>query len=745
MFYLNRTGAPEGPFEESKIVAMIASGEVSHANICFVGHSQWAPLGSHPPFAQALAARNAPPPAAAQGQGYGAPAPAYAPLPAAGHGGHGYGAPQAAPAGYGPPHAPAAGYGAPQAAPAQGAPQTASGTYGAPAISQGRNRPASGGGGRMILILAIVGIVGLFLVGTAVGAYMLFFGGGAPEVAASVPRDTEVFVEIPSFKKSILDIKDVQFIETSARDDKKVIQDAVSAVSRAFELSETDAQNLMLAAESGGFGLRKVTGNTEAVVVLGFQRSGPVDTLIQSRRFSAGGAFASGGKKLFLAKKEVADKATSDMAFRALSELEVSGQRDILVWFAEQKLLVFGSEPMVSDTAKVIESGAPPLKDNPNFETARKNFSDDSRLVGFVDPSVLASVTDRSAREIIDGYFKPAGPMTASVRVKSAGFLMSVVGRFMGTKLPKSSTYEPAIKLTLSDRLPAETFAYAAFSTKSKMAGAEVEKLLLDQIATADPGSRTEIERGLRQAEELLGVKVQKLYDSLGEQAAVAVLGPGDFAFEQIQSPEGMARFALVYVQQLKDEGALKSVAQTLKSKVLPSVREANVRDDGTGGLVVTPRDAPLPVSLRAKFLDRHLFVALGNNALLDRAEAAFTRSERTLKDDAAHKSALAVLPEASHLVVWIDTGRTADTILKSPLVKAMIEAGGIQMSNFKLTGPERVTTALAARAEAENETWTYHVDALNMHAIAPLASGAALMSGGRALGAQPGLAPGLP
>src|SRR6478735_5522590 len=118
MFYLNRGGAPEGPYEEARIVQMIQAGELTQAGVCPVGQNQWWQLDQVPAFAQALAQRAAaptgygPPPPQQYGQpqqsGYGAapqqsgyggppPQPAYAPSPTAA----GYGPGPTAP-GYGP-------------------------------------------------------------------------------------------------------------------------------------------------------------------------------------------------------------------------------------------------------------------------------------------------------------------------------------------------------------------------------------------------------------------------------------------------------------------------------------------------------------------------------------------------------------------------------------------------------------------------------------------------------------------
>src|SRR3954465_3281642 len=74
MFYLNRGGAPEGPFEEARIVSMIQSGELTQGGVCPVGQNQWWQLNQVPAFAQALAQRGAAPAGYGPPGGYGAPA-----------------------------------------------------------------------------------------------------------------------------------------------------------------------------------------------------------------------------------------------------------------------------------------------------------------------------------------------------------------------------------------------------------------------------------------------------------------------------------------------------------------------------------------------------------------------------------------------------------------------------------------------------------------------------------------------
>lgn len=169
-----------------------------------------------------------------------------------------------------------------------------------------------------------------------------------------------------------------------------------------------------------------------------------------------------------------------------------------------------------------------------------------------------------------------------------------------------------------------------------------------------------------------------------------------------------------------------------MKQKLLPGVREVTLTEDGPG-FALAPRGTPLPISLRVKFFDKHLFVTAGSNALCDRAEAAFSKGDRTLKGDAAHQASLTALPDAVHFRLWIDSGRVLSVLLENPLLKARLVEQGMALDKITLSGPNRVVSALSVRSEVQTEIWTYRVDALNFQALAPLSAGAAVFAGGLA------------
>ena len=728
MYYLSRGAAPEGPFEEGRLVHMIQSGEVTQGGICPVGQNQWLSLDAVPSFAQALAMRASPPPHGTA-PGYGAP-------PTPNHPQQ-YGQPPAAAAGYGQPPGPT-GYGQPpgpagygQQPPAQAAYGAAAPAYGAPAGygSPGAEPPKKS---RAMLFAAIGGGAVLLIVGIAVAAYALIFSsGGAANIAKSLPKDCEFLIEVPSARKLVSDMHDVQFLDTTLRDDKKVFDDSADALSKAFDISTADALTLLASSETFGIAGRKLSTNPEVVIALGMKLASPVETLLKSPRFASAGTLGKSGKRYTLTSKPevsgtgVAVKALSNAQFRV-------GGKEALVWFPDAKLLVMGSELLVTDLAQVVESGADAITENPSYQAAGKNFESGARVTAFLDPNVFLTIADPRVKELVDGYFKPAGPLTASLQVKPAGFVTSHTGRFSGAKLPRSTAYEGPQALDLAQRLPLETFAYIAFSTHTKLTGAETEKQLFDQVSSVEPTARAQIEQGLRQLEAMLGVTAVKLVDGVGGQSVLGVSAAAGTSLDSLSlgAPLAASHFNVTWVVELKDEAEFKKLSAQLKTKLLPNFREVAVAPDGDG-FTLTARGLPLPVSARVKFLDKHLLVTAGGNSLCDRAEAAFSKGERTLKDDAAHKSALGALPSKQHFLMWIDSGRIGDTLVKDARVHAQLNESGMSIDKVLLTGDQRVTSALAMSGEVKDDMWTYHLDTLNMQALAPLGAYGSMLGGG--------------
>ena len=737
-FYLNRTGSAEGPLAEQQIVAMIQRGEVTQANICAVGQNQWQPIASHPAFAAALAQRGgggaygaapqqqaygAPPQQQQPQQGYGAPpqqqpqqaygaaptAPGYGPAPAPGPTAPGYGPPQGQPGAYGAAPAPG-GYGATPYAPAQGA----------------QAAPKKGKGG----LIAIIGILAVLVIGGgAAAAYFMFLGGRGPEIAAALPRDTELYFEIPNIKRLALDVHGLKFVDEKNADEKKLIDDTTQAMSEAFDLSKEDARDLMFSVSSMGMGARKLDKESEGAFLVGFDDTDAVEKLLASKRFSTAGTFGEAGKKYQLDEKKVEGTPPKDPTKAALFAMELKGTRSVLVWFPKKKLVVAGSEALVADIGKVLEQDAASLKKNETFEKGSKDFASDARAVALFDPSIVLSNASASDKEIFDGFFKSAGPITGSVSMKDAGAVFDVTARFSGNKYPKAGAGKP-LKLDAAKRLPAETFAYMAFTPKPNMTGADVEKQLLENLTALDKDNAVRTEQQLREMERAMGVTFTKLVDSIGEQSVIGFAAPDTFTVDPTKGDKQMMDMAAFAVIKLGDETPLKTVLGKLKEQFGPMIeREAVLKEEGGGYIITSKNPEQLPISVQAKFIDKQLVLGFGNTGLVDKGVKAIASGTGTLESNGAHKAALASLPAESHLMMWIDAGRIGDTLQRSPLLKKQIDESGFDVSKLKFTGDQRITTAISVDAKSEGDVWTFRLHALNAPALATVGGAMAMIS----------------
>lgn len=729
MFYLNRSGTPEGPFSEAQILALIQSGGLVHASICPVGHQQWLPLTQHPPFAQALAhaqssvhahaggtAPGGPPP------GYGPPTPAYGPPPA-------YGAPrqhpQHAPQQYAQP--------APQAQPAQHPPHVPV-------------KKKSGGKGGLL-----IGLFASFLLlagGAAAAIYFFFLGGRAPDIAGAVPRDTEILVEVPNVKRLGLDALGMDFLEPAAADEQKNVEELTQAFAKAFDIPQEDAIDFLVAADSAGVASRVTKKEASGVaVILGFARSGAVEGLLASKRFREVGSIGAGGKRYQLDRKAGAAPPVSEPVAHGLSNLEVR-ERPLLAWFPDARLLIAGDEPFVTASAKVFEEEAPSLADETRYSDVRDALGDDARIRAYVDlPSLTADLAARE-RDLVDGYLKAQGPLSAAARFKDPGIVLELNAELSGAKYP--ARIPPPIALDLAGRLPKETLAYAAFSSKSPLSGVQLRVELLNQMRALSPESAAAAEQQLAELEKTFGTTVDALADATGDQVAFGVAMPETFVVDPLRGEQNLTALCAFAIVALKSEPPYRALLTQLKTQLGPAAAMYDIVEDAAG-ITLRPKLGLVPIGGFARFNNGYLVVAAGAPELTERVFKAFSAKDGTLSGSAAHQAAMGVLPEKSQFVVFLDAGRLGASIMDSPLVKIQLSGTGVDLSKFKLRGDQRITAALAGNVEiGSDKVWTWRVVALNAPALG--AFGAASVLGMRTTltppqvpALPPGIAPGQP
>jgi hypothetical protein len=183
---------------------------------------------------------------------------------------------------------------------------------------------------------------------------------------------------------------------------------------------------------------------------------------------------------------------------------------------------------------------------------------------------------------------------------------------------------------------------------------------------------------------------------------------------------------------QLKDEVPLKTVLAKLKEQFGEAAERQATLTEAGGGYVLASKVPEMPVSLHAKFINKQLVLALGNNDLVAKGLTSITSGTGSLEGNGAYKAALASLPAEAHMMMWIDAGRIGDTFLRSPLLKKAIDESGVDLSKLKFTGDERVTAAISLDAQSEGDVWTFRLHALNPPALGMIGGGMALVSAAR-------------
>ena len=213
----------------------------------------------------------------------------------------------------------------------------------------------------------------------------------------------------------------------------------------------------------------------------------------------------------------------------------------------------------------MIETGAASVQTNPSFQTASKDFDSSARVTAFLDPTVFSNIEDAKVKEFVDSYFKPAGPMTGTLVVKPAGFVTSLTGRIIGSKLPKASELRSAGRVAVTEPLacrPRRSSLRRVSNRNEVERRRSAESCCWTSSGPPIHARSAKSNRGLLQMEQALGVSLAKLVDGLGTEAVLAMARaqrcrPGSKA----SSPKGRrqaAKFNVTWVQQLKDDTEYK-------------------------------------------------------------------------------------------------------------------------------------------------------------------------------------------
>jgi hypothetical protein len=710
MWYLNRSGNPEGPLSEAQIIEMIQFGGLREAHVCPAGGQSWMPLNAHPAFAHAM--------------GGVAPtmmsSPHVAPQP--------YGAPVQAQ------QAPSSPYGAPQGPQAGAQPAYGFGQAPQAAYVQGQNMgppqgmPAQAKKSKLPLVLGLGGAL-VAVGGISTGAYFALRSSG-PSLAKSMPANTQVYLEATGFKESLQAIKRMNFIDGSKFDDVRSLEDAKVGFQKAFDLSSTDASIVALGMKgAGGGGWNIGRGRGEAVFLISWDSATSAKILLSSKRFSSEGLVGSGTFYKVVRRDVPYDQMSSMTAFeKSLSQLATSGKTK-LAWFDKAKVMAIGDEASLRDIGAVVDGTSPSLAKSDLYGEAKKSFVPDAQTIGFADPMVMRE----TSREAYDKYFAGSGPMALSAKAQAEGLRITFSGSLGGAEIQKQKDafiFETA-KLELGRTLPQETVAFLDMSTKVAKRGKEGRALLIRALSQNATDGGASMQQEIERAEKELGIDIGDVLSAVGEEGVIAIAARAGFTYNP-KVQVSWKDFAVVYEQKLEDEAAAKKIMTALRGKAVEAKAPVKITIQGDNFTSEPASDASFIPRVDVKYIKKKLFVVLGSQALAERVYAA-SEGTATLGDDAAFKT-VSSKTEAKNLLLWVDTGKAAQVFLDAEsTTKTEVTKLGVPVDAFFLTGEKRVTSTLGMTTELKGDKLTFSLDSLNLPMAGAMIAGASMLRLGSA------------
>lgn len=583
--------------------------------------------------------------------------------------------------------------------------------------------PKSGGAGKWIALIAIV----LLIAGVA-GAAVVYFvvvRKPAPHLAQYVPKNTSVYIEIPSFQHSLVSAAQMKSLDSSHVDDKLMTQETAIAFMRAFTLTQDDARAIVTGFDASAVAVRDTNHLPQGAFIVTFSKTGGVDKLLTSPRFTDPTPFVGGGVKYTLEPRSPADVSpNASVIEKGLSEMTTHGHHatsDDLVWFAKKKMLVYGDDAIVTDIASVIDGSADSLEKSDAYKTAKHTFESGSDVAFFFDTHDFDDAKDPTSKKLLEGYLKNRDPMTGAIKLVKSGVMMDVHATLTGTYVPPDDSAKPA--MTIQHRLPTDTVAYMAMSTKTKLTSAQVHAMLMKNVADSDPATAKSLADGITSMETSMGFKLDDLLDMIGDETALAFMLDPTFKLDTSDGiADELAKIGVVYVLAVKDDAKAKMILAKIHALLdTPDVAKLAKMTTTPDGFTLDPETTatyPIP-NMTLKYDGKQIVVVIASPALTTRAIAAITAGKDTLKSNPAHELALSDMPKDASFYMWLDTGRITSLMLDGAThVSRHAVSSALPLDAIRLTGPDRVTSALAVRSTTKGGVWTVDVDSLNMPAL---------------------------
>jgi hypothetical protein len=580
----------------------------------------------------------------------------------------------------------------------------------------------------MGLVIALVagGLLLLFAGIAAAAVYFLVFAKPAPHLAKYVPKTTSVYVELPGVKRSLISSATMKPLDPARVDEKQMMEDTITAFSNSFSLSQEEAKRVVDGLDAAAFAARDTNNKGKAVMLLSFSSATAADTLLKSRRFTDDGSYGTDGERFKLDPKAPTGRTSHNLLEQALDDMSATGKKEPVVWFKKKKLVAFGDDEMVADVDSVLGGGSESLEKSDAYRKAKSNFESGSDVAFFFDTHDLDDAKGADAQKMLDGYLRNRDPITGAIKLVKAGIMMDVHATLSGGAMPPEDLIAHAPKLAFPHKLPGDTIAYMAYSTKTKMKGAAVVSTMLDRIADNDPRMAKDAKDGLDAMNKALGFTFEDVVDMTGDEMAFGVLLDPTFKLDTTNGiTDELANVGMVWALAIKDDDkarmVLGKIRKRLEDKDVSDV--ATIRSIGTDGFEVDPQTSasfPIP-NLTVKYDGKAIVAVLAAGSLTSRAFDALQKGKGTLADQPAHELAFGALPQDANFYMWLDTGRITSVMMDGVThAHRSLSGSMLPLDAVRLTGPDRVTSAVALRMTSKSGgVWAVDLDSLNLPATA--------------------------
>lgn len=531
-------------------------------------------------------------------------------------------------------------------------------------------------------------------------------------MAEVIPEKVDLYVAIPSVRGLAQASANMQVMNVGLLDLMSTLDAMGASLGKSFGLDARDGGRLISSFKSVAFAFRFDPEQKYGGFVVHTDKPAVVAKWLGTTRFKTDGKVEDFDK--YQLDSADSGAAADDVMVKMFGSL--STPKDVRIVLVQSKgLLLAGTDSFLTETVALAGGKGKALASSASFQKDLKALDEKPRIIAYAPQSALDfAKAHPEGKAVVDGFFRDAAPVLMGLHLGEPGMNMVFHFGLGGDKIPKLALPKPP-KLDLAASMPADALGYVAVSTKLDMSGADAEKRLVELFESFDPDAAKGFAKELDEARDNFGFGMAEFLDAIGDQLAVGfVTADEELSFEDQSWLDFQNKLAVVGLQQLKDEAAMKKIVNKAKG-LLPFGETHSVSATDDGGFEAKPKGTEPFVAVR--YPKGNLFVGVGAETLVKKAHDDIVAGTKTLAADKARALGLSAIPGHPHVLSWYDVSR----FLRKPMPGLdRLEALGKIQEKIVLRGDNRFTMTTAIAMEPKGEGYRFRLDMLNSAGVLP-------------------------